>query len=331
MFIVRPDVTITSEGSRLVVEDANLSLAFEGESATATSSVLQHIPFCRTVSELAESTELSSRTVESILAIFREDNLILDLSDIAGLTTHDLVKKIHQASTFWNMHVMQQTFPSRFFAGEATWAEVLGWGIEHYFFTRAVNEYMARGASRTQGATRHLEELWKHYAEEAFHDEIFLHGLAGCGLDAQSLPRRPPLASTMALLNFLFEKSAESALAYTSVFCIMQAGAQAHNTPDMERRYDHLRSCYPFASSLFDAFEKHDNMDADLGHDSLTIEAILEEEAPLSDKQIRKIFETIEQTANHFILHLEGIARHYKSSRSVTYRQFPNAIGAALL
>ena len=104
MFIVRPDVTIRSEASRLVVEDSNVSLAFEGESATATSSVLQYLPFCRTVSELADSTNLSPRTVRSILAIFQEDNLILDLSDMSGLTTQDLVKKIHQASAFWNMH-----------------------------------------------------------------------------------------------------------------------------------------------------------------------------------------------------------------------------------
>jgi len=327
MFIVHPDLTTKTDASRLVVEDANVALTFEGESATATSSVLQHMPFCRTVSELADSTQLSPRTVESILAIFREENLILDLGDLAGLPTQDLVKRIRQASMFWNMHVMGQTFPSRLFAGEATWAEVLGWGVEHYFFVRAANEYMARGASRTQGATRHLEELWKHYAEEAFHDEIFLHGLAGCGLDMQSLPRRPPLATTMALL----EKSAESALAYTAVFCVMQAGSQARGTSDIAHRYDQLRSCYPFASSLFDAFEKHDNMDAGLGHSSLTIETILEEEAPLSDKQIRQIFETIEQTANHFVLFFEGIPRHYRSSRSVTYRQFPNAIGAALL
>src|SRR5262249_5473754 len=184
MFIVRPDVTIRSEASRLVVEDSNMSLAFEGESATATSSVLQYLPFCRTVSKLAAGTNLFPRTVRSIWAIFQEDNLILDLSDLAGLTTQDLVKKIHQASAFWNMHVMQQTFPSRFFAGEATWAEVLGWGIEHYFFTRATNEYMARGASRTQGTTRHLEELWKHYAEEAFNDEIFLNVLTGFGISS---------------------------------------------------------------------------------------------------------------------------------------------------
>ncbi len=135
----------------------------------------------------------------------------------------------------------------------------------------------------------------------------------------------------MALLNFLFEKSAESALSYTSVFCIMQAQSHARTKPEIEHRYEQLRSHYPFASSLFDAFEQHDKIDAGLEHSSLTIEAILEEEGPLSDKQVLKIFETIEQTANHFDLFFEGIPGHYKTSRSVTYRQVPNAIGAALL
>jgi pyrroloquinoline quinone (PQQ) biosynthesis protein C len=331
MFVVHPDILVKSGASSLVVEDAKVSLTFNGDSAAATSAVLRQMPFCRTLSELADSTQLSPRTVKSILAIFQEDNLIIDLSDISGLKARDLLQKIRHASMFWNTHVMSQTFPRRLFAGEATWAEVLGWGIEHYFFIRAVNEYMARGASRINGATQHLSELWKHYAEEVFHDEIFLRGLAGCGLDVQSLLRRPPLATTMALLNFLFEKGAESALSYTSVFCIMQAQSQTCTRPEIERRYQELRSCYPFASSFFDAFEEHDKLDADLEHTSLTIEAILEEEAPLSDRQVLKIFETIEQTANHFVLFLEGIPSHYKTSRSVTYRQVPNAVGAALL
>jgi hypothetical protein len=297
----------------------------------ATTAVLEQMPFCRTIAELADGTRLSPRTVKSILAILQEDNLIIDLSDISGLKAQDLLQKIGHASIFWNKHIMSQAFPSRLFAGDSTWAEVLGWGIEHYFFVRAANEYMACGASRINGATQHLNELWKHYAEEAFHDEIFMKGLAGCGLDVQSVPRRPPLATTIALLNFLFERSAESALSYTSVFCVMQAQSHSRTKPEIEDRYQQLRSYYSFASSLFDAFEEHDKIDADLEHSSLTIEAILKEEEPLSDRQVLSIFETIEQTANHFVLFFEGIPSHYKTSRAVTYRQVPNAIGAALL
>ena len=111
----------------------------------------------------------------------------------------------------------------------------------------------------------------------------------------------------------------------------MQAQSHGRARREVEHKYELLRSCYPFASSLLDAFEEHDKIDADLEHSSLTIEAIIEEEGPLSDKQALKIFGTIEQTANHFVLFFEGIPRHYKTSRSVTYRQIPNAIGAALL
>jgi pyrroloquinoline quinone (PQQ) biosynthesis protein C len=329
VLILHPDITTKGTASRLVVEDPNVSLAFEGDSAGAVSLVFQHLPFCRNASELADGTNLSLRTVKSILAIFQEDNLMLDLSDLAGSTVDGLMQKIRQASIFWNAHITSQAFPSRLFAGEATWAEVLGWGIEHYFFVRAANEYMARGASRILGTTRNLSELWKHYAEEAFHDEIFLRGLAGCGLDVQSLPRRPPLATTMALLNFLFEKSEESALSYASLFCTMQA-SHPHSASEVVHRYEQLRSYYPFASSLFDAFEEHDKIDAGLEHSSLTIEAIIREEWPLSDKQMLEIFRTIEQTANHFVLFFEGIPGHYKKSRLVTYRQVPNAIGAAM-
>jgi hypothetical protein len=158
---------------------------------------------------------------------------------------------------------------------------------------------------------------------------MFLRGLEGCGLDAQSLSRRPPLATTMALLNFLFEKSEESALSYAALFCVMQA-SHLPSTSEVMHRYEQLRSHYPFASSFFDAFEEHDKIDAGLEHSSLTIEAIIREEWPLSERQMLEIFRTIEQTANHFVLFFEGIPGHYKKSRLVTYRQVPNAIGAAM-
>jgi hypothetical protein len=111
----------------------------------------------------------------------------------------------------------------------------------------------------------------------------------------------------------------------------MQAQSHERTKHKVQQKYQQLRYFYPFASSLFDAFEEHDKIDADLGHSALTIEAILEEERPLSHKQVLAIFQTIEQTANHFVLFFEGIPTHYKDARTVTYRQIPNAIGAALL
>ena len=129
MFIVHPDIQLTGDAAKLVVENADVSLTFEGDSAAATRAVLDHMPFCRTMAELGESTQFSLRTVESILDILQEDRLIIDLSDLSGLKPADLLQKIRHASAFWNAHIMSQTFLTRLFAGEATWAEVLGWGI----------------------------------------------------------------------------------------------------------------------------------------------------------------------------------------------------------
>jgi len=331
MLIVHPDVVISRTNDSLIVEDNNIELTFHGESADAAAAVLRSAPNCRTLSDLSSQVQLSLGVVKQICSALEEEYLLLDLSNAGKLSKRSLMTKIREASVFWNKHIMSQTFPRRLFAGEATSNEVLGWGIEHYFFVRAANEYMALGASRTDGSTNHLAELWSHYAEEALHDEIFLRGLTGCGLDQQEIVHRSPIPSTYALTNFLFEKSIESALAYASVFCVMQAKSTPMTREAIEDKYNNMRFHYDFAYPLFNAFEEHDKIDADLNHATLTLEPIIEMLRPLSENQVKTIFDTIEQTANHFIIFFEGIPKHYKTTRSVNYRQQPNAVAAALL
>jgi hypothetical protein len=163
------------------------------------------------------------------------------------------------------------------------------------------------------------------------HDEIFLKGLGHCGLNGQDIYMRPPIASTQALINFLFERSIESKLAYTAVFCVMQAKPTPMTRHEIEQKYNVMRAHYTDACALFDAFEKHDKIDADLDHSALTIEAAIRDEGNLSERQTRRIFEVIEQTADYFNIFFSGISKHYKSMRAVTYRQAPNALGATFV
>jgi len=123
----------------------------------------------------------------------------------------------------------------------------------------------------------------------------------------------------------------DSALSYSAVFCVMQAREKPPTVKEIEDKYSGLRSHYDYASALFSAFEKHDKIDAEMNHSDLTIEAIIEMEWPLSCGQVMKIFDTIEQTANHFVLFFEGISNKYRSPRVVTYRQAGNAVGARFL
>ena len=130
MFIVHPDIQLTSDAAKLVVENAEVSLTFEGDSAAATRAVLDHMPFCRTIAELEESTQFSLRTVESILDILQEDRLIIDLSDLSGFEAGRLCcKKFVTPRRLWNARChCRKVLPTRLFAGEATWARSAGVG-----------------------------------------------------------------------------------------------------------------------------------------------------------------------------------------------------------
>jgi hypothetical protein len=251
--------------------------------------------------------------------------MLLDLSEMTSLEGERLLLKIRSASLFWNKHIMAQPFPRRLFAGTATEAEVLGWGIEFYFFVKSANEYMARGVSRVDGFTTSLAELWKHYVEEAAHDALFYKGLLSCGIRAGDLERRPPLASTLALINHLYEASEQGPLEYASLFAVMQPFSEPQTAEDIEEKYEFLSASYPFARFLFSAFKEHDLIDAGLSHSKLLLEPLLIEYGKLDNRSLGRIFKTIEETANAFVVFYEGISRYYQKRRLVGYRQRPNA------
>lgn len=330
MFILNPTLQMESNGNNFVIEDIFVRLTFEADSAELCRQVLPKIERCHNVNELAKLSDYSNATVQKFISLMEEDGLLLNLSDLSDLTENMLINKIRLAALFWNKQLMHQTFPTRLFNGEATREEVLGWGIEFYFFIRAANEYMARGSSRIDGPTAALSSLWQHYAEEALHEGIFLEGLAGCGIDKKDISKRPPLASTLALLNHLYESSEKGVLEYAALFAVMQPLTKPPTDLDVIAHYDFLRDSYPFAKSLFDAFQKHDNIDASLGHAKLALEPLLESTGQLGEHAVASIFSTIEDTANSFIIFFEGIPQYYKKPRSVSYRQVPNASAAVL-
>jgi hypothetical protein len=326
MFIVHPDVAITSQDDLIHVEDRATRLTFQDDSAKVCRAILDRAHEDCSTRKIASKSGYSERTIEDCLNVLAGDGLILRLDfpgDSVGASA--AIAKVREAASFWNRHVMGQFFPMRLFAGEASKPQVLGWGIEFYHFVRAARDYMARGASRTVGDVRVLAELWDHFSEEAFHDEIFLKGLVGCGLSEAGLLKRPPIASTMALLNHLWESSEEGELEYAAVFAVMQPTSERPREEDIKRQYDALRSAYEFAAPLFDAFEQHDRIDAALEHSSLTLEPLIRARGRLTRYELLKVLNKVRQTAENFDLFFEGIPNYYGSEFDVAYRQLPSA------
>ena len=331
MYIIDPDMSVTRAGSKLTLEDAATKLTFEGPSADLCEAVLAVLPYCAGPEQVAARASMPSGPVGELLECLAADSLLLNLVDLPVSDHSALIERFRAAGIFWNKHIMAQSFPKRLFSGEATPAEVMGWGIEFYFFVRGANEYMARGASRARGTAAVLSTFWQHYVEEALHDDIFAHGLQDCGIDRAHLDRRPPLASTQALLNHLYEVSEEGALEYASLFTVMQPLSKAPEPGDITKKYADLRTYYPSAAPLFAAFEKHDLLDAGYEHSKLLLAPMLEMHDTLSRTTAYRLFQIVEETADFFIIFYQGISNYYRGARSVTYRQIPNAAAARLI
>lgn len=330
MLIRHPDVACTMVADTCFVEDRETRLAFVGPSALAAQIVWDRLDKASTVTEVAVSAGYSPGTTQEIIDLLVADGFVLDLSTPSLVPADEAIARVRACARFWNRHIMSQAFPTLLFSGQATKPQVLGWGIEFFIFVRAAREYMARGASRIDGPTKVFNELWDHFAEEAFHDEIFLKGLVGCGLSEGNVLGRVPLPSTTALLNFLWEASEASDLDYAAVFAVMQPRSEPATRAEIADRYSNLKLAYPYAEALFDAFEAHDLIDVALEHSSLTIEPLLRHRQELSRHEMARIYEGIRTTAHGFNLFFRGIAQHYTSDLAVSYRQIPT-VDAMLL
>jgi hypothetical protein len=328
MLVLNPNLEIASDAGICRIEDNETRLTFHGESAAACKTIIEAIPRSRDLTEIAARTDCSIETVKIVAALLLEDSLAVDTSFPGDCAASDYLSKIRHCALFWNKHIMAQHFPVRLFGGEASETEVLGWGIEFYFFIKAAREYMALGSSRIAGPTAMLVPIWDHFAEEAFHSDIFLQGLVACGLKESTILRRMPMPTTIALTNHLYETSSAGLLEYVALFALMQPLSRPPTRDEVKLKYRFLREKYPFAKCLFDAFESHDCIDIALEHSSLTLEPVLMHRGPLSPAEWHTVMHILEDTANNFILFFEGIQRYYRSSVTLRYRQNPSAIAA---
>jgi pyrroloquinoline quinone (PQQ) biosynthesis protein C len=331
MLVLNPNLSIAADPDILVLEDKETRLTFHGESAVACKAIIEAAPQSNDFETIAARSGFSIATVKRVAELLKADFLAIDTSFPGDSTPAEYLSKIRHCAQFWNKHIMAQHFASRLFAGEATQTEVLGWGIEFYFFVKAAQEYMALGSSRTWGETAMLAPIWDHFAKEAFHSDIFLQGLLACGLREKTIRTRMPVPTTAILTNFLYETSSAGLLEYTTLFAVMQPLSRPATREEVKSKYDFLREKYPFAIGLFNSFESHDCMDIALEHSSLTLEPVLEHRGILSPAEWRSMMRVLEDTANAFILFFEGIQKYYRSSSALRYRQTPNAAMAFAL
>lgn len=101
---------------------------------------------------------------------------------------------------FWR-HVLGETVTPAFYRG-------LMEQIYHYTRHNSVNQ--ATAAYRTSTHDRKLLRfVYKHALEELGHENMVIHDLAAKGLYDESLPQQRPMASTQALIAYLYQVALE--------------------------------------------------------------------------------------------------------------------------
>lgn len=272
--------------------------------------VLPQMDGGRSLADLAKQCSSSAQTLAALLQPLVEDDLVLD-SDaaLAAGTLDEFRLALQRECRFWHGAILAQPFWQRLLSGDASLAMVLGWGVEFMHFADAANEYMAAGVAfcREPGDLR--ESIAKHYIEESGHGEIFRCGLHACGVAERALAQAPPLPTTRALINHLWEVALESSLAYGATFKLMQAAQVSKEAATSF--YEGLGELYPDARALFQAFRLHTEIDVGLHHESTFFDRLLDRKAMLEWREKQRSIAVVRDLAEHFCAFFDGIRRYY--------------------
>ncbi|GEM_PF-2352284 len=315
----------------VVVETPAERLCFSGASAALVLAVARRADGTRAMPQLALEAACSEAAVRSHLAFLREAGVVLDLRDYrSGWPTEQALEKLRAAARFHNLRVAANPVLQQLFSGQASREVFLGFAIEFYFYVRAATTYMAQGIARFDHDAATMAPYWRHFAEEAKHHELFEEGLSATGVAAARLRPICAIATTTALINFLFERASRTLVEYGSLFAVMQPPDNAAPGARVET-YERLRRCYPFAQKIVDALERHDAIDLGAGHRSWALEQHLRRSPRVSADDMGRAYVTMRDAACFFIMFFDGIRDSYQIGTLAQWKQLANvAVDAAL-
>jgi len=310
--LISSQLSFLGSGDELEVRAYDAVYSYSDLGAKIMMALKDRLDGSRSMADLADEVGVPLEKLGEALAVLRDDGLIIDAGIMDAAQSPDEVFDAYFSfCQFWVKEVFIQPFWSVLLSGEAGRNLVLGWGIEFYHYVYSVNEHLANAVSYCR--TDKMARRWiaQHYVEEHDHAEIFLEGLAACGLDREQVRNAPPLASTRALINFLNELALSDSLGYLSAFGIMQAPGSGRPRGSHNRFYDGLVKHYGFAAGLFEAFRKHASIDDDLGHDDMLLKRLIRREQDVPPERRRKMMTAARDTSEYFVLYFEGIYEFY--------------------
>jgi hypothetical protein len=157
-----------------------------------------------------------------------------------------------------------------------------------------------------------MPHLARHFIEEYVHGDIYRKGLQSLFPDTLVVHAQP-LPSTRALVNFLSETAARSSFAYyagNEVLQLTENTSDAKESGSIDDFYAAMRRHYPWSDRLVASFIAHTNADQKLGHENV-FQEMCESVPPLSAAEVKDALNVAKLMAEHLMLFMDGIERHY--------------------
>jgi pyrroloquinoline quinone (PQQ) biosynthesis protein C len=308
----------------VVIELPTERLCFSGPSAPLVLAVARRADGAHTATQVAVEAGCTEEAVLSHLSFLQNEAVVLDLADYrSGWPTDEALVKLRAAARFYNLRVAANPALQELFSGQASREVFLGFAIEFYFYVRSATTYMAQGTARFDHDAATMAPYWRHFREEAKHHEIFREGLLATGMTAARLRPNCAIATTQALINFLFERASRTLVEYGSLFALMQPPKKAEPAARAEK-YERLRRSYPFADKFIHALEHHETIDAEAGHQTWALEQHLRCFAWVSAEDMWRAYMTMRDAACFFAMFFDGIKNSYQIGTLSVWKQLAN-------
>ena len=321
-----PFLRTTLADDTLTASNGVTEVTYEGDGASLVSEVLRSLDGTRSLEQLAAHHGVGSEQLAALLTPLRDESFLLDaaLDGPETMSGAEFVAGLRRECRFWSQHIFSRPFWTDLRAGAAPLSVVLGWGVEFHHYVRHADRYMAAGVAYCDSSWTARQWLSDHFVEEVGHSEIFLRGLAECGLTRSRVTQAMPLPATQALMHALMESAYEGAVPYAACFALTQPEAVAPSEDDQRAFYDGLSTHYPAAAPLFAACLRHSLLDAKLGHEQLVLERMLPAAEAVDRSQRVAAVRSVRRLAECFVVFFDQIQAEYTNPTRPFPRRAPS-------
>lgn len=206
----------------------------------------------------------------------------------------------------WALDIFVGPFWRKVLGGQASTALMLCWCEQFYHRTVGADEHNAQALDHCQIPSV-AEALRSHFSQELGHGEIFLLGLEAAGVSRRVVASRPPLPSTLALINFFNDLASTDTLSYLACYGVLHSPREGQSLATVQRQFQWLAKTYPDAAPAILRVGEHAEIDIQSGHDQIAFEAYLAGREPLSHEEAARVLSAVHSTVVIFNQFFGGI------------------------